>query len=171
MSDSTAEIQKLMFRYAELQDQSDLEAVARLFAHGAFVVDKVATPYRGFEEVFAMKREIEILYTDGSLRTKHVTTNVMIEADDEQGTANARSYFTVFQATDGFPLQVIIAGRYHDTFHRASTVRGGSTSASSSPISSGDMSHHVVGNLMGLPGPPFRRRNRPGPAPRHRAAT
>ena len=150
MSDSTAEIQKLMFRYAELQDQSDLEAVARLFTHGAFVVDKVATPYRGFEEIFAMKREVEILYPDGSLRTKHVTTNVMIEADDERGTANARSYFTVFQATDGFPLQPIIAGRYHDTFHRIDGTWWFNERLVLTDLI-GEMSHHVVGNPMGLP--------------------
>jgi hypothetical protein len=30
----------------------------------------------------------------------------------------ARSYFTVFQALPDFPLQPIIAGRYHDAFER-----------------------------------------------------
>jgi len=32
--------------------------------------------------------------------------------------ATARSYYTVFQRLDDFPLQPIIAGRYHDSFRR-----------------------------------------------------
>ena len=52
----------------------------------------------------------------GTPKTKHLTTNVIIEVDGNQ--AGARSYFTVIQATDALPLQPIIAGRYHDTFAR-----------------------------------------------------
>jgi len=59
------------------------------------------------------------LHADGTPRTKHVTTNVIVEIDDAAGTATARSYFTVFQRTDAVPLQAIVAGRYHDRFARA----------------------------------------------------
>ena len=34
-------------------------------------------------------------------------------------TASTRSYFLVLQATEVLPLQVVIAGRYLDTFERA----------------------------------------------------
>jgi 3-phenylpropionate/cinnamic acid dioxygenase small subunit len=54
---------------------------------------------------------------DGSPRTKHVTTNAIIEFIDA-GTATCRSYYTVLQATDSMPLQTIITGRYHDRFER-----------------------------------------------------
>jgi hypothetical protein len=47
-----------------------------------------------------------------------VTTNVVIDVDDAAGRADARSYFTVFQATAKVPLQAIVAGRYHDRFVR-----------------------------------------------------
>ena len=57
-------------------------------------------------------------YDDGTPRTKHVTTNLVIDADDAAGTATARSYFTVLQQLEDFPLQPVIAGRYHDTFER-----------------------------------------------------
>jgi hypothetical protein len=57
-------------------------------------------------------------YDDGTPRTKHVTTNLVIDADDDAATATARSYFTVFQQLKGFPLQPVIAGRYHDSFAR-----------------------------------------------------
>ena len=55
---------------------------------------------------------------DGRPRTKHCTTNVLIEVDEDAGNATARSYFTVTQATADLPLQVIAAGRYHDGFER-----------------------------------------------------
>jgi hypothetical protein len=42
----------------------------------------------------------------------------VIDADDAAGTAHARSYFTVLQQVDDFPLQIVIAGRYHDRFER-----------------------------------------------------
>jgi len=58
------------------------------------------------------------LHDDGTPRTRHVTTNVTIEVDDDAGTAASRAYYTVFQQTDVLPLQPIIAGHYHDTFHR-----------------------------------------------------
>jgi 3-phenylpropionate/cinnamic acid dioxygenase small subunit len=118
MSDSVRAIEGLIYRYAELQDQSDLPAVAALFEHGAFVVDKVPGSAVGTDGVLAFKQRHDRLYPDGTLRTKHVTTNVVIEADDDRGVARARSYFTVLQATDRFPLQVIMAGRYDDSFHR-----------------------------------------------------
>ncbi len=42
----------------------------------------------------------------------------MIDTDESAGTATSRSYYTVFQQLEGFPLQPIISGRYHDTFAR-----------------------------------------------------
>ena len=58
-----------------------------------------------------------IVYDDGTPRTKHVTTNLLIEIDDAAGTATCRSYFTVLQEVPGSGrLQPITAGRYHDEF-------------------------------------------------------
>jgi SnoaL-like domain len=45
-----------------------------------------------------------------------VITNPIIEVDETAGTASCRSYYTVIQQTDDLPLQVIVAGRYHDQF-------------------------------------------------------
>ena len=58
------------------------------------------------------------LHEDGTPRTKHVTTNLVVEVDAAAGTATARSYFTVLQQTAAIPLQPIVAGRYHDRFVR-----------------------------------------------------
>ena len=115
---SRSDIERLMMLYAVLQDEGRLDEVAELFRHGAFIVDKIPTAFRGAEEIGAMKHRHDRLYPDGTLRTKHVTTNVRITVDEEDGTARAESYFTVLQATDDLPLQVIMAGRYSDRFIR-----------------------------------------------------
>ena len=52
----------------------------------------------------------------GTPCTKHITTNIIINVDNEAATADSRSYYSVIQATRDFSLQPIIAGRYHDTF-------------------------------------------------------
>ena len=63
-----------------------------------------------------------LLYPDGTPGTKHVTTNLILDIDEEAGTAAARTYWTVLQAVPGLPLQPILAGRYHDRFVRVDQV-------------------------------------------------
>src|SRR5439155_24939701 len=63
--------------------------------------------------------EQALVLHDGVPRTHHVITNLVIDVDEVAGTASARSYFTVLQATPALPLQVVIAGRYHDRFVHA----------------------------------------------------
>ena len=53
------------------------------------------------------------------MRTRHVTTNVMIDIDEDANAATARSSFVVFQQTPTLPLQPIVSGRYRDQFARA----------------------------------------------------
>jgi SnoaL-like domain len=115
--DSTEAILALLAAYGERQDAADFEGVADLFTHGAFIVDGVSER-RGRDEVLASKRHHDRVHEDGTLRTKHVVTNPIVDIDEAAGTATCRSSFTVYQATDTFPMQCIIAGRYHDTFHR-----------------------------------------------------
>ena len=59
-----------------------------------------------------------MVYDDGTPRTKHVTTNLAIDVDEEAGTAVSRSYFTVLQALPDMALQPIVSGRYYDRFER-----------------------------------------------------
>ncbi|MDE0579686.1 MAG: nuclear transport factor 2 family protein [bacterium] len=121
MADSARQIENLMYTYAERIDAGNLEGVADLFANGQIVASPdapVETVVAGRDEVLGMYQGSTRLYPCGTPRTKHVTTNAIIEVDDDAGTASARSYYTVFQQLDDFPLQPIITGRYHDTFHR-----------------------------------------------------
>ena len=113
MRDADA-IAALIYTYAERVDAGDLDGMAALFAHATY--RSQVAEYSGSTELAAvMKRRIRL--HDGVPRTKHVTTNLMINVDGD--TATARSYFTVLQATSALPLQPIVAGRYHDRFVRA----------------------------------------------------
>jgi 3-phenylpropionate/cinnamic acid dioxygenase small subunit len=117
MSDSDA-ITTLLFRYAELMDLGDFAAVADLFRHARI---RIGPGDEGVIDAAAMRDLWErnvIRYDDGTPRTKHVTTNAIVEIEPDGRTARARSYYTVFQQVPGVPLQPIIAGRYHDRFER-----------------------------------------------------
>jgi hypothetical protein len=117
------EIANLLYSYAEFMDSGDFAGAADLFRHarlrvggeggrdGAGTVDS--------DTMLSLWRRMVIVYPDGTPRTKHVITNPIIDVDDEAGTATCRSYYTVLQQTDDFPLQVIVMGRYHDRFERA----------------------------------------------------
>lgn len=108
-------IENLIAAYAELVDGGDFAGLGALLADATFTGGR--GPVGGRDAVEAMFRDTLIVYDDGTPRTRHVTTNVAIEVDDEAGTAVARSYFTVFQALPDLPLQAIACGRYHDRFH------------------------------------------------------
>ncbi len=121
MSDDRDAIAALIYTYAERLDAGDFEGVAELFADATFRSDVRPEVRRGKEQVLEVYRMTVAVY-DGKPCTKHVTTNLVIELDAHDGTATARSYYTVLQARPDFPLQVIISGRYHDRLTRADDV-------------------------------------------------
>jgi 3-phenylpropionate/cinnamic acid dioxygenase small subunit len=135
-------IAALIYGYAERLDDGDLDGVARLFAHATFR-SSAGGRYTGTEQVREALRRALVLH-DGRPRTKHATTNLVVEVDEAVGTATARSYFTVLQATPTLPLQVVIAGRYHDRFER---VDGGWRFADRLVLIDleGDLHEHVRG--------------------------
>ncbi len=114
-------ITALIYSYAERLDAGDLDGVAQLFAHATLRTDGFPGEMRGSEQALELYRNSAILY-DGKPCTKHVTTNLIIDVDDDGRTASARSYYSVLQARPELPLQVIIAGRYHDRFVRTDGV-------------------------------------------------
>ena len=116
MGDATA-ITNLLYRYAELMDAGDFAAVADLFTHARIKVGLDEAEFLDSAAILAMWEDTVIRYEDGTPRTKHVTTNAIVEFESEDA-ATARSYYTVLQQVGDTPLQVIIAGRYHDRFER-----------------------------------------------------
>jgi len=109
-------IENLIATYAELVDDGDFAGVGALLADAVFTGS--AGSVRGRSAVENTLRDNLIVYEDGTPRTKHVTTNIVIEVDEEAGTAVARSYFTALQALPDMALQPIASGRYHDRFER-----------------------------------------------------
>jgi SnoaL-like domain len=107
-------IENLIATYAELVDHGDFTAVGVLLQQATFTGG--AGTVSGRSAIEEMLRENVIVYEDGTPRTKHITTNVVIEVDEDAGTAAARSYFTVLQALPELSLQPIASGRYRDRF-------------------------------------------------------
>jgi 3-phenylpropionate/cinnamic acid dioxygenase small subunit len=109
-------IEKLIATYAELVDDGDFAAVGLLLADATFTGG--AGSVSGRDAIEKMLRDNVIVYDDGTPRTKHVTTNLAIEVDEEDGTAISHSYFTALQALPDLALQPIASGRYYDRFER-----------------------------------------------------
>jgi ketosteroid isomerase-like protein len=141
-TDDVDAIRALIHEYAERIDVGDLDGLAEMFAGATWGSPGRGTPLRGTEQV---RRGYDgvILY-DGIPSTKHVITNVTIEIADDGVTATARSYFTVLQARPDFPLQPIIAGRYHDRFERVDG-RWRFADRQIIPDLLGDLSRHLRG--------------------------
>ncbi|MCH9709861.1 MAG: nuclear transport factor 2 family protein [Actinomycetia bacterium] len=121
MSDAAREIENLIYTYAERIDAGDLDGVAALFSHGRIRGMEDGPPETVFEGAARVRKMYEMtvrLHDDGTPRTKHFTTNVQVRVDEEAATAQGSAYYCVTQATPGLPLQVIVTGRYRDTFHR-----------------------------------------------------
>ena len=120
MTDARSGIERIVYGYAERVDAGDFVGMADLFRHAVYKGGGPDDPgVVGSEAMLAIQEGIIRRYPDGTPRTKHVVTNLVIDADEPAGTASARSYFTVLQQVDDHPLQVIVAGRYHDRFERA----------------------------------------------------
>lgn len=134
------QIENLIYSYAELLDLGDIPAVAQMFSRAQFLGPEGDVQGEGAEAIAAIYRSFTRLYPDGTPLTHHVTSNVIVEVNGQ--TATARSYFTVFQATENLPLQPIIAGRYHDEF--SCDDKGWYfTARKMLPRLSGDLSQHL----------------------------
>jgi 3-phenylpropionate/cinnamic acid dioxygenase small subunit len=113
--DDVQEIKNQIYSYAELLDGGDIAGFAALFEHATFRTNGVDFEFRGADAVQELIQNVVPFYA-GVPATKHVITNVIVEIDGSGATA--RSSFTVFQSVPEFPLQPILAGRYHDRFER-----------------------------------------------------
>jgi 3-phenylpropionate/cinnamic acid dioxygenase small subunit len=140
-------ITKLIYTYAERIDDGNFAGVGELFAHATLT-------FEGFDDAVTGRDAIEALYTrstrryeDGTPRTKHVMTNVMVDVDDDGATARSRSYFTVLQAVPGaLALQPVIAGRYRHTYEQVDSAWRVATMHITIDLV-GDLGHHMLFDL------------------------
>lgn len=109
------QIANLLYLYAERIDAGDLDGAADLFRHAGVRVtgrdDMV--DHRELRRIWGAYVKI---HSCGTPRTRHVVSNPIIEVDGAAATASCRSTYTVLQAAEGFALQPVAAGRYHDRF-------------------------------------------------------
>ena len=110
------DIERLMFGYARSVDRADWSEIGRLFTYGRVLTNNSPDVTEGGPAVADLWRTVNKVHEDGTLRTRHLLTNIDIEIDGDE--ARAESYFMVFQATDRTPLQPIAGGSYVDKFRR-----------------------------------------------------
>ena len=114
-------VHTLLMTYAERVDSGRFAEAAAMFEHATYRVERAVAGGSEFETYQGTEQVHEYMcrtrrYDDGTPRTKHVNTNVIIELDGD--TATSRCYLTVLQQTPTLPLQPVAAGRYVDRFER-----------------------------------------------------
>lgn len=143
--DHAREVERLVYTYAERIDAGDLAGVGDLFASGRLVAGP-GVVIEGAHAVRKLYEQSTRIHSDGTPRTRHVTTNVIVDVDAAGTTASSRSTYTVFQQTDDLPLQPIISGRYRDLF----VLDGGAWRFEEREILvdlTGDLSQHLLFEL------------------------
>jgi SnoaL-like domain len=115
----TESITKLIYLYAERIDLGDFAGVGELFDHATLTFEGFGDAVSGRDAVEALYGRTTRRFEDGTPRTKHVMTNLIVDVDEGGETASSRSYFTVLQAVPGeLALQPVIAGRYRHRYQR-----------------------------------------------------
>jgi hypothetical protein len=113
-SSSERAIENLISSYAFLNDDGDVRGLGELFADAAFTLD--GRTAQGREEIEAIAGTVIEKNPVGTSRTSHTISNLIIEVDEDAGTAEARSYWTRLQPLPGLRLVPIRHGRDHDRF-------------------------------------------------------
>src|SRR3954470_7002326 len=116
VSEAHEAIRNLLGRYCELIDAGDFDGLCDLFADAVLADDRGTELARGRDGVLRFYAGTQRY--DGTPRTRHLTTNTVIEVAGAGDSAIARSAFVVFQATPDLPLQPIVTGHYRDRFVR-----------------------------------------------------
>jgi 3-phenylpropionate/cinnamic acid dioxygenase small subunit len=113
-------ISNLLFHYAECVDRADFDGLSELFANGTIRSTSAEESEKGMrgEQIGRFYAATNRVHEDGTLRTRHLATNVRIEIDEQSDSATSRSYYVVLQATPKLPFQPIVGGRYEDRFER-----------------------------------------------------
>ena len=77
-------ISNLMFRYAECVDLADFDGLSELFVHGTMRSTSAEDSETGMtgEQVGRFYAATNRVHEDGTLRTRHLSTNVRIDIDE-----------------------------------------------------------------------------------------
>jgi hypothetical protein len=120
------QIEKEIYSYTYALDGGDLDALGELFEHAVMRVEGTDAAYAGSEAVKQSNIDFNLFYDakgnpglyrpDTTPRTRHVTTNIIVDIAKDGLSASARSSVIVFQFAPGAPLRPIIAAGYRDRF-------------------------------------------------------
>ena len=113
-------IQNLLNRYSDAGDRGDFEKVGEMFrdADVYFPGEEKPSIRKGTGDFAKHLRKWTRVFPDtGNPKTRHLCVNPIIDFDDATH-ARCQTYFVVFQAADGLPLQPIITGTYLDRFEK-----------------------------------------------------
>lgn len=136
-------IHRLHATYIHRLDSGDFPGVADILRHAVIhVLGNEASTVEGLLEFFQSGLQI---HADGTPRTWHSITNVLIDVDPSGDKASSASYYTVHQQLDGFPLQPICTGQYLDQFERHDE-QWRFTRREVTLRFAGDLQHHVKGS-------------------------
>ncbi len=111
-------IEALIYGYAASIDAGDLDTFGSLFAEASLAIAGSPVEATGADEIRAMVAK-GLRWYNGTPRTRHITTNVVVHVDGDGNRATAESSVVVHQALDDFPLQVVLVAHYDDEFVRA----------------------------------------------------
>ena len=106
-------IERLLFAYSDGLDRGDLVATSELFGTDGLYGQVDGPAVRGASQVLAAMKHSVHLY-DGVPRTRHIVTNIVIDVNDDQITAQCRSYVQVLHQPPGGALGPVAAGTYFD---------------------------------------------------------
>ena len=122
MTDARQAIEHLIFTYARSVDQADFAALGAMFEHATVSANTSDDTARGGAAIAALWSGVNEVHPDGTLRTRHLVTNLDLDLDEAGDRASVDSYRMVFQQTERLPLQPNAGGRYRDTFVRVDGV-------------------------------------------------
>ncbi|MEI9982423.1 MAG: nuclear transport factor 2 family protein [Aliidongia sp.] len=121
-ADDYVAIQNLIHRYCDRIDRADFDGLGQLFTEADVYLPATDQWFRRDPAgLAAMYRNWVRLHADGTPRTRHVTTNLIIDAEGPDR-IRTQSYILVYQDAPGCPLQPIVGGRYADRFVKADGI-------------------------------------------------
>jgi 3-phenylpropionate/cinnamic acid dioxygenase small subunit len=140
-------IATLLYTYAERIDAGNFDGVAELFGDATLTFEGFDAAVSGTNEISSLYERTTRRYEDGTPKTKHVITNVMVDVDGDGTSASSKAYFTVLQAVPGeLSLQPVIAGRYRHTYSRHGTEWRFASMHIIIELM-GELGHHMLFNL------------------------
>ncbi|TQC70021.1 nuclear transport factor 2 family protein (plasmid) [Pantoea dispersa] len=108
------DITRLINIYPHLLDSGKFSEVAGLLRYATLEVP--GHQVTGCDEIETFLSSGIQRHRDGTPRTWHTVTNIVIEGNPLSGEASAGSYFTAHQAVSDLSLQPICTGYYKDRF-------------------------------------------------------